>query len=75
MPPVAVLRCVAVLPGTVPMPLRKDPMAAAAEAIGAIEGTCLGVSDSLGGVSVDNEALVCTVGRLHVHPNQVRLHR
>lgn len=60
------------LPGTVPMPSRRDPMSAAAEAISAIEGTCLGRSDHLGGVDVEGEALVCTVGRIHGHPNQVR---
>uniref|UniRef100_A0A383W484 Peptidase M20 dimerisation domain-containing protein n=1 Tax=Tetradesmus obliquus TaxID=3088 RepID=A0A383W484_TETOB len=58
--------------GTVPMPLRKDPMAAAAEAITAVEGTCLGSSDALGELSVEGEALVCTVGSIKVHPNQVR---
>uniref|UniRef100_A0A383W576 Peptidase M20 dimerisation domain-containing protein n=1 Tax=Tetradesmus obliquus TaxID=3088 RepID=A0A383W576_TETOB len=59
--------------GTVPMPLRKDPMAAAAEAITAVEGTCLGSSDALGELSVEGEALVCTVGSIKVHPNQVNI--
>jgi hypothetical protein len=54
------------------MPLRKDPMAAAAEAISAIEGTCLGRGDELGELSVAGEALMCTVGSIKVHPNQVR---
>lgn len=53
------------------MALRKDPMSAAAEAISTIENTCLGSTDDLGGVDVEGEALVCTVGRIHVHPNQV----
>lgn len=53
------------------MALRRDPMSAAAEAISAVEGTCLGRTDELGGVEVEGEALVCTVGSIRVHPNQV----
>jgi hypothetical protein len=48
-------------------------MAAAAEAISAIEGTCLGMA--YGGdaeqLPVEGEALMCTVGSIKVHPNQV----
>eukprot|EP00878_Enallax_costatus_P027479 GHUV01029596.1.p1 GENE.GHUV01029596.1~~GHUV01029596.1.p1 ORF type:complete len:398 (+),score=87.14 GHUV01029596.1:174-1367(+) len=57
--------------GSVPMDLRKDPMAAAAAAIHAIEATCTGTHDDSGGLDVSGEALVCTVGRIHAHPNQV----
>lgn len=46
-------------------------MAAAAEAVSAVEGTCLGVTDDLGTVDPTDEALVCTVGSMRVHPNQV----
>ena len=83
------------------MAMRKDPMAAAAEAINAIERICKGQppadstvaaaantttsssssssSTSSGSGSstagatldVEGQALVCTVGRLDVHPNQV----
>ncbi|KAF6265504.1 hypothetical protein COO60DRAFT_959587 [Scenedesmus sp. NREL 46B-D3] len=59
--------------GTVPMPLRKDPMLAAAEAIGAIEETCMGRGDELGQLRVEGEALMCTVGSIQVHPNQVNI--
>jgi len=57
--------------GTVPMHLRRDPMPAAAEAISAIESICTGSHEGAD-LPVEQEALVCTVGRLHVHPNQVR---
>jgi hypothetical protein len=48
-------------------------MAAAAEAISAIEGTCLGraYDDDAEQLPVDGEALMCTVGSIKVHPNQV----
>ncbi|KAF8066302.1 hypothetical protein HT031_002625 [Scenedesmus sp. PABB004] len=59
--------------GTVPMVLRKDPMAAAAQAISAVEGTCLGARDDHGGVDVEGESLMCTVGSVRVHPNQVNI--
>lgn len=50
------------------MHLRHDPMAAAGEAIHTIESTCSG---NEGGLDTEGQALVCTVGRLHTHPNQV----
>jgi hypothetical protein len=72
------------------MPLRKDPMAAAAQAISAIEAICTGQprlvaagnsnsssssssssSSGAAALAVEGEALMCTVGRLHVYPNQV----
>jgi hypothetical protein len=53
------------------MPLRKDPMLAAAEGISAIENTCMGRGDEHGELSVQGEALMCTVGSIKVHPNQV----
>jgi hypothetical protein len=46
-------------------------MLAAAEGISAIEATCMGRGDELGDLSVVGEALMCTVGSIKVHPNQV----
>jgi len=59
------------------MLMRRDPMAAAAEAINAIERICRGQppADTTTGTTtldVEGQALVCTVGKLDVHPNQVR---
>jgi hypothetical protein len=57
------------------MPMRKDPMSAAAEAVNAIERICTGQAPADGAadaaLNVDGQALVCTVGKLDVHPNQV----
>jgi hypothetical protein len=49
-------------------------MSAAAEAVNAIERICTGQPPADGAVdalSVEGQALVCTVGKLDVHPNQV----
>lgn len=56
--------------GTVPMRLRKDPMAAAAEAIVGIERICtrLGSPDLPSDPEADVSGLVCTVGDVRVWP-------
>lgn len=57
------------------MLMRKDPMSAAAEAVNAIERICMGQAPADGAAAdahnVTAQALVCTVGKLDVHPNQV----
>lgn len=67
--------------GTVPMHMRADPLAAAAEAVLMIETLCKGLpwvapgggDDQEPSVEpVTGEALVCTVGRLVAQPGQVR---
>lgn len=65
--------------GTVPMDMRRDAMAAAAEGIAMIEATCNGLPVVLGGPGSEAEQslydagqfLRCTVGRLVAHPGQV----
>lgn len=59
--------------GTVPMAMRRDPMAAAAESIVAIEGICNELGSGKGSPQVeamanDSIGLVCTVGDLKVWP-------
>lgn len=68
--------------GTVPMPMRRDTLAAAAEIVTSLERRCQGASAaglvrdssltppaSVDGVAVvEEEGLVCTVGRLSVWP-------
>lgn len=58
--------------GTVPMSLRKDPMAAAAEIISGLERSCNGGNADGGPSNPDlasDESLVCTVGSLSIWPN------
>lgn len=60
--------------GTVPMKLRKDPMAAAAEMMAALERSCNGGSyggeaDSSPSLVSQDESLVCTVGSMSIWPN------
>ena len=58
--------------GTVPMKLRKDPMAGAAFLIHYLEKLCLGIAD-VDEMSADHKlndsSLVCTVGSLNVWPD------
>ncbi|KAL4419269.1 hypothetical protein ABPG77_004827 [Micractinium sp. CCAP 211/92] len=58
--------------GTVPMSLRKDPMAAAAEIIAGLERSCNGGNADGGPTNLDlasDESLVCTVGSMSIWPN------
>ncbi|KAK9838405.1 hypothetical protein WJX84_004812, partial [Apatococcus fuscideae] len=55
--------------GTIPMPLRRDPLAGAAEAIHQIETTCNGGPRGAGHPPFEGDgSLVCTVGSLTVWP-------
>jgi hypothetical protein len=51
-------------------------MSAAAEAVNAIERICRGQPPADGAAAdaldVEGQALMCTVGRMDIHPNQVR---
>jgi hypothetical protein len=57
------------------MTMRKDPMSAAAEAVNAIERICRGQAPADGAaadaLNVEGQALMCTVGRMDIYPNQV----
>lgn len=58
--------------GTVPMRLRKDPLAAAAELIVELESICGGGSHAGDPFSKDlakDDSLVCTVGSISLWPN------
>ena len=65
--------------GTIPMTIRKDPLAAAAEAISAVERRCQGgrlnvkaeeaaEEDQADSASGADPSLVCTVGSISVWP-------
>ena len=58
--------------GTVPMRLRRDPMAGAAEIINKIESICRKITENVGNVGGD-DSLVCTVGSLSIWPGAVNV--
>ena len=57
--------------GTIPMPMRKDPMAAASEIISWVERRCGGGSYPEPGVIAPSpeDALMCTTGSITLWPN------
>ena len=56
--------------GTIPMPMRKDPATAAAEAILWLEQRCGGGSyEELSSLVSPEESLMCTTGSINLWPN------
>jgi len=59
--------------GTVPMRLRRDPMAGAAESIHKIETICRKITEDEGNRGLGDDSLVCTVGSLSTWPGAVNV--
>lgn len=59
--------------GTVPMRLRRDPMAGAVEIMHKIESLCRKITENEGNDRLGDDSLVCTVGSLSIWPGAVNV--